>query len=309
MNKEQIELIEKIELYEKLDVKYILKELERSYAIHHFSDENIPLNNEHVELIIKAFSFLIEFDEEFFQKFQDAKEIIETKNKVADTEINEYLLSENEIYLLSHKMLEIDNFSEEFEEIRWKINMLWLEFARKHGEFYNSYQTKNIAIGRDNSGNIITGDYNTIIRQSDIDYEQKLKFIIDKLPFGGIVFNAPKTIIQEESKQVTLRISKKSIKTDDLPKENFQLEQKVKISSFMSAKLMSFDFNIMALNHEEQLIDDETFTEWLWDITPKVQKEKGRLYLRITIRIPLSSDKEERKDLPIFERSIDILVK
>jgi len=59
----------------------------------------------------------------------------------------------------------------------------------------------------------------------------------------------------------------------------------------MKAKLMSKDFEIMPLSEEEQIIDDTDFTEWKWLITANKQKSKGTIYLRITIRIPLTYEK------------------
>jgi len=78
----------------------------------------------------------------------------------------------------------------------------------------------------------------------------------------------------------------------------------------MKAKLFSDDFKINALNNEEQIIDDNDFTEWKWSIYPEEKLEKdGILRLRITIRIPIDIHREELKDMPIFEKTIAIYVK
>ena len=113
----------------------------------------------------------------------------------------------------------------------------------------------------------------------------------------------------DETKEVTLRISKDTIMINDLPIENQTIEQEIKISSFMRAVLKSNDFDIMTLNSEEQIIDNSTATEWKWDITPKVHKSESTIYLTVTVRIPLSENKEVKKDIPVFKRKIKILLK
>jgi len=62
-------LIAEIKWFDKLDIKYILEELEDSYNISYESDETIVLRSETVRIILQALRFLIEFDDEFAQRF------------------------------------------------------------------------------------------------------------------------------------------------------------------------------------------------------------------------------------------------
>jgi len=133
------------------------------------------------------------------------------------------------------------------------------------------------------------------------------KELADNLFMGKMIFNTPQQMRSDEIKEATLRISKNEIIIDDLAKENQIIQENIKISPFMKAVLKSLDFDIMALNSEEQIIDDDTMTEWKWSIAPKNFKEEGQVYLTITVRVPLGH-KEEYKDIPVFKRTIKILL-
>jgi len=171
---------------------------------------------------------------------------------------------------------------------------------------------KSVKVDGNNQGIINTGNGNTILYnyENKTDYSEQLKTILARLPIGNIIFDAPKDIYYDEKKDVTLRISKNAIPTDNLSKENQIVKDNVKISPFMKARLLSDDFKINTLNNEEQIIDDSDFTEWKWSISPEEKLEKdGILRLRITIRIPIDIHREELKDMPIFEKIIAIYVK
>jgi Leucine-rich repeat (LRR) protein len=168
---------------------------------------------------------------------------------------------------------------------------------------------KPILFAGNNSNSVMinAGNHNAI-NSVNCNNITLLKKELDNLFMGKMIFNTPKEMCSNESKEVILRISKNEIDTDDLAKDNKTIKEDIKISPYMKAVLKSGDFDVISLNSEEQIIDDTTVTEWQWSITPKKSKEEGQVYLTITVRIPLKH-KEEYKDIPTFKRTIKILLK
>jgi len=100
MNKE--ELIEEIEIFEKLDVKYLLEELEKNSSLD-FSkttQEPLELNNEVSELIIESLVLLVKKDEKFSFEIQKAILEVNKRNKVADIAIAELFIGTGIGFLL-----------------------------------------------------------------------------------------------------------------------------------------------------------------------------------------------------------------
>ncbi len=284
------ELLEEIEIFEKLDIIYILEVLQNKLDDNNEirADKTIELDSNMIETIKELLSALVRHSDNFRKIFNLALVEIDSYNKVANIDIEDTNISKENIEFL-YALLK-------------NIALNHQGFGDNVAGDKTTHNTNSVNISGSNSGDII-------INTKDIDYASKLKNILSNLPIGNILFNAPKNISLNESKKAILRISKQSIDISNLPQNNQQIEEKLEIYSFMSAKLMSFDFDIMNNNHEEQAIGEKDFTEWSWYITPKIQKDKGVLLLRISIRIPLDKNKEEKKDLPLFEKNIDILVK
>jgi len=95
-------LIEEIELFEKLDIKYLLEELEKSSSVKctNPSQEPIVLDDEMVELISKNLIVLIEKDEAFAQAVEKALVEVEKRNKVADIELVNIAIGSGVTFLL-----------------------------------------------------------------------------------------------------------------------------------------------------------------------------------------------------------------
>ena len=131
---------------------------------------------------------------------------------------------------------------------------------------------------------------------------------LNRLPIGKIVFNPPEVMKLGIKDRIEARITKDlqenilaSLKGRGIP----QSEQ-LKISELMKVRLSGDDFNIIALNEEEQIIARTGFTEWAWDVTPK-KSGKKILHLHVTLRIRLPFG-EERKDHPVLDREIVVEV-
>ena len=131
---------------------------------------------------------------------------------------------------------------------------------------------------------------------------------LHKLPVGKIVFNPPDRMKVGVRERIETRISKdlsinliSSLKGWGIP-----LKEDLKISEFMKVRLTGDNFDIIALNEEQQIIGPTEFTEWAWNVTPN---RSGRqvLHLHVTLRIRLPFG-EEKKDHPVIDRKIVVQV-
>ncbi|MCH9741392.1 MAG: hypothetical protein K0U38_11235 [Epsilonproteobacteria bacterium] len=80
------ELIEDIELFEKLDIKYLLEELDKNshYDFTNSKQQPIELESEMVELIRQSLILLVQKDDDFAQNVYEASLEVDKQNKVAD---------------------------------------------------------------------------------------------------------------------------------------------------------------------------------------------------------------------------------
>lgn len=96
------ELIEEIEIFEKLDVKYLLEELEKKSALDFNQTTQTPLKltNELSELIVESLIILVKNDKKFALDVQSAMIEVNKRNKVADIAIVELFIGTGIGFLL-----------------------------------------------------------------------------------------------------------------------------------------------------------------------------------------------------------------
>jgi hypothetical protein len=155
--------------------------------------------------------------------------------------------------------------------------------------------------------------YDSIYERNKVDNEipewyNILQKEIDRLPIGTMLFNPPAKMKIGVSERVVLRISKDqesdltfALKGNGIPKIDELL-----VSEFMKVTLSGETFEIKSLSEEEQLVTLKGFSEWSWDVIPKI-KGKQVISLKITLRIKLPFG-EEKKDHPIIENEIVVKV-
>ena len=130
---------------------------------------------------------------------------------------------------------------------------------------------------------------------------------------GWIAYSVPEEMKVAKTYSVKVRISKKSgsqtkadlilgsadaINNPSLP--SVATIEDVKVSGEMSAELRadSGSFDIKALSTPVQNIDNESYTEWEWVVTPK---KSGDSPLKLIIRV-----KDLNKDIVVFNKNIKI---
>lgn len=129
-----------------------------------------------------------------------------------------------------------------------------------------------------------------------------------ELEQGRILYNPPSEMQLGETERVEVRIGLNSeISLDEgLKGSGDPVTEQIPVAAFMAVRLAGTAFEITPLSSEEQLVANDTFTQWAWDIMPTEAGHRN-LTLIVTARVKIPGFADEARDLPIIER--DILVK
>ena len=111
---------------------------------------------------------------------------------------------------------------------------------------------------------------------------------LEKLEFGNIAFNVPKTMNLRDTALIQLVLSL-GIPIDDLKQMIEAVGEKegtsIRVSDRMEARLSGPDFAITAITPEIQAVSKSDVTEWKWEVKPK---SDGNHYLHLTLSAILS---------------------
>ena len=135
--------------------------------------------------------------------------------------------------------------------------------------------------------------------------EEALKHLVP----GRMLFNPPEEMLVGAPERVEARISKGL--TEDLSaglkgRGRAQTEE-ILVGTFMKVQLKGSNFDIKPQAHEEQVVAENDFTQWAWNVTP-LKAGSQLLSLLVTVRIKLPDDGEEAKDYPVFDKQIRVRV-
>jgi len=150
------------------------------------------------------------------------------------------------------------------------------------------------------------------MRSSDIDispikkpswYSQLLDEL-DNLPLGKYVFNPASEMKVGVIERVELRITQNPGEelTLNLKGKGIPQVENLKVGALMKARLTGTAFSIASLSEDEQLVPENGYTEWSWDVTPQ-KSGMQNLHLHTTVRIRLPFG-EERKDHPVIDKKL-----
>jgi len=129
---------------------------------------------------------------------------------------------------------------------------------------------------------------------------------LKKLSPGQILFNPPKKMRVGVREKVEVRISKnitEELSTGLKGRGEAQIEN-ISVNTFMKVRLTGDNFDIKPLSEEEQVVSDEGFTQWEYDVIPN-KSGNQILQLIVTVRIKIPGG-EEKITYPVFERDINV---
>lgn len=132
---------------------------------------------------------------------------------------------------------------------------------------------------------------------------------LKKLTTGQVLFNPPAEMQVGVSERVEVRISKNIAQdiSSGLKGRGVPQVEKIKIGTFMKASLTGEKFKIEKISTEEQVVGDEGFAQWDWNVTA-LEAGLQSLSLKITVRIKMPGGAEEYSELPVFDRKIKVKV-
>lgn len=150
-------------------------------------------------------------------------------------------------------------------------------------------------------------------KETNLKIIDKSKSNVSDTNSGWISYSVPENMKVAKSYSIKVRVSKKTngqskavlILGDDDPINNPEYPSlatidDIKVSGEMSAELRgdSDVFTIKSLSTQIQNIDDVSYTEWEWVVTPKMS---GDSPLKLVIKI-----KDFKKDIVVFNKTIKV---
>lgn len=148
------------------------------------------------------------------------------------------------------------------------------------------------------SSSAVTGGTSAII-----DAELK------KLAPGRILYNPPSEMKVGVKDRIEVRISKNQIEdlTRGLEGAGVPKIENLRAGDSMKVRLTGDGFEIAALDSDEQLVSDDGFTQWCYDVTP-VHSGDRVLSLIVTVRIAVPGVPDAVRDYAPFTRTIHVHV-
>jgi len=133
---------------------------------------------------------------------------------------------------------------------------------------------------------------------------------IKEMDFGNILYKIPDLMRLNKTERCEIRIAKKDFSlvklSQGLASEIVKIDN-LKISDEMEVKLVSSQndaFNITSITRQEQFIENDSFTEWKFDVTP-LKTGNHLLSLVVSVVTRNKYNKEIKKDI-VFEKSINV---
>ena len=145
------------------------------------------------------------------------------------------------------------------------------------------------------------------------DYDALIADELRRRTEGSILFNPPAETVVGRRERVEVRIARAPLSelTAELSRgltgSGTPKVEDVLVATFMAVRLGGDDFTITPLSSEQQIVPDDGFTQWSWDV--KARKSGTRsLHLAVSMRIKLPEGREEYFDYPVKDKLILVKV-
>lgn len=145
--------------------------------------------------------------------------------------------------------------------------------------------------------------------------KSELEFLIEnevkKLRKGRILYNIPENMKVGQVERIEVRIEKTT--TDAFTKNlqgdgNYEIND-IKVSPLMKVKLTGGDgkFQIVEISDDEQIVIDNYYTQWVWDVTP-LKSGHANLSLVVSFKINVPNQVDRYQDYILFDKQINVKV-
>lgn len=130
---------------------------------------------------------------------------------------------------------------------------------------------------------------------------------------GNILYNPPTEMTLNVSERIEVRIGKETLSETGLLGTGDIIRNEIPVSEYMTVRLCcgipeeDQPFDIVPLNAERQIVEDDGFTQWAFDVTPR---KKGRQHLNLSVSAHYTYGNGEirTKDNPVMTDQILIKV-
>lgn len=137
---------------------------------------------------------------------------------------------------------------------------------------------------------------------------------------GTIAYSVPNDMIVGNKYPIKVRITKnkgdevnktlvlgdREIPINDVSHNSNITIENIRVERTMTTQLLSEDgtFEISKMNTDNQIIEDDGYTEWGWVVVPL---KSGTSYLKMVIKIKIvSGDETHYKDIVVFDKNIQV---
>lgn len=145
---------------------------------------------------------------------------------------------------------------------------------------------------------------------SDIKMDSMVSPKVDniEIKFGSLVYHIPDTMVKKKTYTIRLRINRDTTDKSILVVDDNEKMESTTIKTTSKMEVLIVDpsppenksFEIVKSNDDKQIVDDDSYTEWIYSVTPL---RSGNLKLNIIISIVRDNNK---KQIVYFK---DIIVK
>lgn len=138
--------------------------------------------------------------------------------------------------------------------------------------------------------------------------EEQLLEAIRKLQGAQSLIGIPQEMTVEKTYRAVFRISKNNNQlqnniTTNLPPSITPNIQETKTGTLMRVRLIGDQFYITPITPEDQVVSDDTYTEWAWNVTPKTLGNLT-LTLQSSARFNIQGLKEEQRNYLIKDTRV-----
>ncbi len=130
---------------------------------------------------------------------------------------------------------------------------------------------------------------------------------------GRVLYHIPAKMQKDVTSLCTIRIAPEDIPeailTEALEKDKPVIEDIRRIGKYMKVQLVNDSnddaFFIKNKSTEEQVIEDDDYSEWLFDVTPRIEGIHS-LQLKVSVTLVRDEHGKEYKDVVVLDRDVEI---
>jgi hypothetical protein len=126
-----------------------------------------------------------------------------------------------------------------------------------------------------------------------------------------MLFNPPAEMQVDQPEVIVVRLTRDPANTElttNVPGSGDPVVEQVPyVGMTMRVTLEGDAFAINALSDEEQIVPDEGYAQWSWQVTP-IRGGTQQLFLTAAVSIELAKDDVKSRTLPVIQRDVNVQV-